>query len=95
MKWSNSHPSIQFVLKSDLSYFQERPSGVDRKDSFKDELQGRIKVERSPKTPREPDAKGHDRAARGIASTAATYGLAVGMHAHACSPCASAQLVVR
>ena len=45
MKWSNSLPLIQFVLKSDLSYFQERPSGVDRKDSFKDELQERIEVE--------------------------------------------------
>jgi len=59
---SNSLPLVQFVLMSDLSYFHERFSGFDGKDSFKDGLQGKIEVERSPKSRRKKLGKDHDRA---------------------------------
>ena len=46
-KGSNSLDLIRFVLISDLSHFQERSSGYDGKDSFKNGSQERIKVEQS------------------------------------------------
>jgi len=42
-----------------MSYFQEEPSGFDRKDSSKDALQGRTKVERTSREPKEAGARRH------------------------------------
>jgi len=46
----------------DLSDFQKTSSGFDIKDNFKDGLQGRSKVKRSPKRQRKKLGAGHGRA---------------------------------
>ena len=47
---SNSLLLIRFVFISDLFYLQERYSSFDENDGFKDGLQGRIEVKRSPES---------------------------------------------
>ena len=51
------------MLISDLSDFQEKFSDFDRKDKFKDGLQGRSEIKRSSKRQRKKLGAGYDRAA--------------------------------
>ena len=58
---SNSLLLIRFVFTSDLFYLQERSSGFDENNSFKDGLQGRIEVKQSHGSQKKKLGREHDR----------------------------------